>query len=159
MLFDTPWNTGFGSSYYFTCLDCNRQLKLNGDNTNRHINTKKHQKNKLINDNKCYDTLLSLVRSNLPNDLLGIINEKVINNYMTRRITHKNRIRHQELLLLKEDLYEKYDYRIRIISQITYNDNIELRLNISDSDSDTESDISIDEDDMPIQTLIDNKLI
>lgn len=139
------YTTGRGSKYFKTCLDCGKYIKTidTGNNVCRHINSKKHQKNKLINDNKCYNTLLSLVRSDLPNDLLGLINKNVINNYETGRRINRNCIRSEENTILKQDLYERYNYEN--ICQITYNNNIQLRLSVLD--------------DKPIQYLIDNKLI
>ena len=65
------------------CNECDKLFKSHYSISNicKHINTKKHQKNKLINDNKCYNTLLALVRNNVDNNLIDNINKKVIQNY------------------------------------------------------------------------------
>ena len=163
----------YDKQVYRTCSECGKHLKNISGHASicKHINTKRHQKNKLINDNKCYNTLISLVRSNLPNDLLGLINDKVINNYENEK---PNIIKSQENYELKDKLLRRYIPKrydmiledrmtyskpTNIERQICYNTTIQKRLGLGiDCDSDIDSDNDLDIDDIPIQTLIDNNI-
>jgi hypothetical protein len=116
------------------CKECNKIL-LSIENPSgmcRHINTKKHQKKRLENDNKCYNTLLSLVRNNVSNDILWLINRKVINNYddenYKKSLIQKqglHSISHYENCNLEFKLKSKYNDVAN--KQISYNDNIIFR--------------------------------
>jgi hypothetical protein len=77
------------------CYDCNRKLACSGKgrggrraeqekSIKRHYDSNLHQKNKKKTDKNVYNLLLAINR-NVCGDLVGMINEKVVNNY--RKIT------------------------------------------------------------------------
>jgi len=118
------------------CDECNRTYKsiINTElSICKHIEGKTHNKNKKKNNEKCYNTLLTLVRNNVDSNLIDNINERVIKNYDTKRRTN-NSIYSYEKKQHTQQLRDDYgiDYGIK---QLTANDNIGFRLLISDDSS------------------------
>lgn len=121
------------------CNECGKYFKslTNNNLICRHINSKKHQKNRLKNDNKSYNTLLALVRNNVDSNLIGEINKRVINNFYKKNnniYKRDNEIEYEELNTLEDKLlYNKYDNLSKPqIEQICSNNHIVNRLGLKD---------------------------
>jgi hypothetical protein len=121
------------------CRDCDKYFKSIGYSDTKaqckHINTNKHQRNKLKNDNKSFNTLLSLVRNNVNSDLIGEINKRVIQNYEKENDKFGYDWQYEGMNKniqsdLCDTLYTKYDYQG--VRQITTNTHIKDRLLIND---------------------------
>lgn len=124
------------------CYECNKTFKsLFGNQICRHINSKNHQKNKLKNDNKSYNTLLALVRNNVDSNLMDNINTRVINNYIKKQEEHNNNFESYDIYNKEKEIHTRnlhnyyYHRHFEFYKQIEYNDDILWRLALTDIDN------------------------